>query len=948
MSKKLSTEISSAFTVHSKYAKYIPQEERRETWDEIVERNIKMHIKKYPQLKDEIADIFNNFVKNKKVLMSMRSAQFAGKPIELSPSRIYNCCYLPIDHYKAFSEAMFLLLGGTGVGYSVQRHHVEKLPEIKKPIKTRKYVISDSIEGWADAVKILMKAYFQGRSKPRFIFDDIRPKGATLVTSGGKAPGPEPLKDCLHNLEKIFERKNDGDKLTTLECHDMICYIADAVLAGGIRRAALISGFDIDDEDMLTCKFGNWWELNPQRGRANNSAVVLRHKITKEKFFELWEKIKASGSGEPGFYLSNNQEFFTNPCCFTGDTFLKTNRGFQSLKDLNDQHKNDLKFYNVRNELVDGTVWSNGVKEIVELKLANGEKIRCTPDHRFMLNDKTECQAQDIRGKRLMPNLLINERVGEFTKLGFIQGDGGLSRLRSPSHKGLEVHIGNKDVDIAELFGVDFSFDKRTYYLNGFNEICEDLGFSSESLPERSLPSTYKNWNYNNKSDFLKGLYSANGCVIKHGRVSFKTTCLNLVEELQETLKEDFGIDSYVTTNKPNKVKFNNGSYICQESYDLNIGKFQDVMSFAKEIAFVHKYKNDDLSSIIKEKSPIVLSVKPAGKEEVFDFSLEDDTHWGVVSTGDQNHGYIAHNCEIALRPNQFCNLTEINMSNISSQEELNERAKAAAFIGTLQTGYTDFHYLRDIWKKTTERDALIGVSGTGIGSGTYKTLNLTEATEIVKKENERIAEIIGVKKAARTTCVKPAGTTSLVLGTSSGIHAWYAPYYIRRIRLGKNEAIYNYLNKIMPELLEDEYFNPTKQAVFSIPTKAPEGGIFRTESPIDLLERIKKFSLEWVKPGHRSGDNSHNVSATISIKDDEWNEVGEWMWKNREHYNGLSVLPFDGGSYKQAPFEEITKEEYEKLSKHLKKLDLIKVIEEEDNTDLKGEIACAGGVCDI
>ena len=245
----------------------------------------------------------------------MRSMQFAGKPIAISPNRIYNCGFLPIDDIHAFSETMFLLLGGTGVGYSVQSHHVERLPAIMKPTKTRRYVIGDSIEGWSDAVKALMRAYMDGKSMPRFVFDDIRPKGAMLVTSGGKAPGPQPLKDCLHDIQKILDSKENGSQLTTLEVHDIICYIADAVLAGGIRRAALISLFDFDDNDMLTCKFGNWWELNPQRGRSNNSAVILRHRVSKSDFLGLWEKIKASGSGEPGFYFSNNMDWGTNPCC---------------------------------------------------------------------------------------------------------------------------------------------------------------------------------------------------------------------------------------------------------------------------------------------------------------------------------------------------------------------------------------------------------------------------------------------------------------------------------------------------------------------------------------------------------------------------------------------------------------------------------------------------------
>jgi len=617
---ELSNEILSEITVYMKYAKYLPEKQRRETWEELVTRNKEMHQRKYPKLKEEIEEVYK-MVYDKKVLPSMRSLQFGGKPIETSPNRVYNCAFLPIDHIDAFAETMFLLLGGTGVGYSVQKHHVEKLPEIQKPNgnRTRRYLIGDSIEGWADAIKVLMKSYFGvNSSTPIFDYSDIRPKGAMLVTSGGKAPGPQPLKDCIHNITKVLDAKQNGERLTTLETHDIVCYIADAVLAGGIRRAALISLFSADDDDMVTCKSGNWWELNPQRGRANNSAVLLRNKITKEFFLDLWKRVELSGAGEPGIYLSYDKDWGTNPCC------------------------------------------------------------------------------------------------------------------------------------------------------------------------------------------------------------------------------------------------------------------------------------------------------------------------------------------EIALRPFQFCNLCEVNASDIESQEDFNNRVKAASFIGTLQAGYTDFHYLRDVWKRTTEKDALIGVSMTGIGSGTVLGYNMTEAAEEVKKENIRVAELIGINKSARTTTVKPAGTTSLTLGTSSGIHAWHNDYYIRRVRVGKNEAIYTYLSINHPELIEDEVFRPHDTAVISVPQKAPEGSILRHESPFELLERIKKVAQEWIKPGHRTGQNTHNVSATVSLKEDEWELAGEWMWNNREYYNGLSVLPYNGGTYQQAPFEDCTEETYNEMMKSLSNVDLTKVVELTDNTDLSGELACSGGNCEV
>ena len=617
MKMELPAKILSDITVFMKYAKFDPKKNRRENWKELVDRNKAMHLEKFPQLKEDINAAYK-FVYDKKILPSMRSLQFAGKPIAINNARLYNCCFLPVDHIDAFSEIMFLLLSGTGVGYSVQRHHVENLPEINKPTKSRRYLVGDSIEGWADAVKVLMTAYMKNKAMPVYDFSDVRAKGALLLTSGGKAPGPEPLKDCLHNVQKILDRKMNGEKLSTIEVHDILCYIADAVLAGGIRRSAMIALFNVDDDDMLTCKFGNWWETAPQRGRANNSAVIVRSKVEEETFLDLWKKIEASGSGEPGFFFTNDKEWGMNPCA------------------------------------------------------------------------------------------------------------------------------------------------------------------------------------------------------------------------------------------------------------------------------------------------------------------------------------------EISLRPFQFCNLTTIHAGDVESQEDLNARARAASFIATLQASYTNFHYLRDIWKRTTEKEALIGVSMTGIASGAVLTLDLKAAANIVKEENARIAALIGTNPASRCTTVKPEGTSSLVLGTSSGIHAWHNEHYIRRVRVGKNESSYTYLLINHPELVKDEFFKPTIQAVIEVPQKAPDGAVTRQESALDLLKRVSKVWKEWVKPGHRKGANKNNVSVTVSIKPDEWQQVGDWVWTNRENFTALSVLPYNDHSYIQAPFEDITEEQYTELVKTLHTINLDDVVELEDATNLQGEAACAGGACEV
>ena len=236
----------------------------------------------------------------------------------------------------------------------------------------------------------------------------------------------------------------------------------------------------------------------------------------------------------------------------------------------------------------------------------------------------------------------------------------------------------------------------------------------------------------------------------------------------------------------------------------------------------------------------------------------------------------------------------------------------------------------------------------TGIASGGVLNLDMNKAALEVKKENRRVAMQIGIKAAARTTCVKPAGTTSLTLGTSSGIHAWHNDYYIRRIRVGKNEAIYKYLSQKHPELVEDEFFSPHDTAVISAPQKAPEGAITRSETALELLQRVKTVSSKWVKGGHQRGQNTHNVSATITIKPDEWETVGKWMWENRDHYNGLSVLPFSDHTYKQAPFEDCDEETYTNMLSSLQSVNLDLINEEDDDTNLSGELACAGGSCEI
>lgn len=975
-------EILSDIIIHLKYAKYLPEKQRRETWDELVTRNKEMHIRKFPQLTEEIEKAYK-LVYEKKILPSMRALQFSGKVAEINNARIYNCCYLPIDDYRAFSEILFLLLTGCGVGYSVQTHHIEELPEIRKPLKPKRYLIGDSIEGWADAVKALCKAYFgKTVTYPVFDYRDIRSKGAKLVTTGGKAPGPEPLKIALTHIESIFNRKKDGDKLTSLECHDIICHLADAVLGGGIRRAALIAGFDLTDDSMLTCKFGNWWEENPQRGRANNTAIITRSRIDKETFLNLWKKIELSNSGEPGFLFTNNENYFTNPC-ISGDTWVTTINGPSQVKDLigiKTQLLKDGNFYSTTNK----GFWCTGIKPVYELISDKGYKIKATENHQF-LTDKGWKKLKDIsitNDKIIISN---NENVINWlgyggTKeegwlLGNLIGDGTFS---SDKNAILQYWGDNKfemkKLAYSLLRECNIFKGKEFYTKSEYSDKYNKTNICSKKLAQlanlwgiRKGNKTFNDLIEKGSSEFYKGiiggLFDADGSVyISNGGVNIdiSQSDLKLLERCQRMLLR-LGIQSKITLshkegdrlcpgpnyydNKEMKTYYCNNNYILRISKKLNVDRFFDILYIKDELK-ISKYKELISKYVFTYKNKYeskILSITYIGEEKVYDCTIPE------ISAFEAN-GIIVHNCgEISLKPKQFCNLCEVNVSNIESQDDYNNRVKAAAFIGTLQASYTDFHYLREDWKKTTEKEALLGIGMTGIASGNVLKLNMTEAAEMAVEENERVAKLIGINKAARITTVKPSGTTSLVLGTSSGVHAWHNDYYIRRVRLGKNEAIYTYLSIYHPELLEDDFFKPTTQAIVSIPQKAPEGAILRTESAYDLLERIKKINKEWITPGHRRGGNMHNVSATVTIKPDEWESVGNWLFNNKNYFTALSFLPYSDHTYVQSPFENITKEKFEELRSHLHNIDLTKVIEIEDETNLIDQAACVGGAsCEI
>ena len=969
---------ASEFVYIRTYSRWMEEEKRRETWKETVDRyvdyiqqNVEDRVpqKVFRKIKEGIFSM--------NVMPSMRALWAAGKAADATNVAFYNCTFCVVNCIEAFSECLYILMCGAGFGFSVQKKYTDKLPIVPPltPDGAGTFIIPDSKEGWADSVKKLMTSLYSGKDL-ELDYTLLRPKGARLNTFGGRSSGPAPLVSLHEFIRKVFSDAQ-GRKLKPIECMDIMNKIAEIVVVGGVRRSSQISFSDLDDKEIAVAKN---YPFPLHRSMSNNSAIY-EEKPGAVRFLEEWSNLAKSGSGERG--ISNIQGarkraperrnakklMGSNPC-FTGDMLLRTSEGYKSFAELSGSEHTLI---NINNELVAGKVWSNGIKDTIILKFSNGEVIKCTSDHVFMLNDEASCLAKNMIGNRIMPSYSIREKFGEYFQLGFLQGDGNLTRLKSHSHLGIEVNVGEKDRDIAQYFNINYEEGVKSYYINGYNDILKELQFSSEKLPERTLPLSLDNWTKDQKLDFLAGLYSANGYVLngKGRRITFKSTCKELILQMSDLL-QDFGINSYITTNKTKEIKFSNGEYLCKESYNLNIAQFGSVVSFSNLIGFGQKYKQDALRELIISKSPMVVSIKNGAQEEVFDFTLNDDTHWGVVAGNKNSVGYIAHNChEIILRDCGMCNLSEVVIRPGDDLDDVLEKIETAVWIGAIQSTFTKFPYLRRKWKNNCEDERLLGVSITGQMDN--PKLFTPEAQEAMRKKALKIAQkaakILGINVPAAITCVKPSGSVSQLVNSSSGLHPRFSRYYIRRYRISSIDPLFSMLKdqgiKMTPENGQrEEDWRKAQEGdigactiyekgkrwsedkvntwVISFPVKSPTKSICKDElSAIEQLEKYKSIQRYWCE---------HSASCTVYVKDNEWFEVGNWVYKNWKYITGVSFLPFDGGKYEQAPYEEISKEKYEQLKSSFPKIDYSQLskFEIQDNTTGSKELACTGDTCEL
>jgi ribonucleoside-triphosphate reductase (thioredoxin) len=604
----MSIQALSDFTFYSKYSLHDPETGKIESWSEAVKRIMDMHRTKYadkiiknPEVEDYIKFAELNYLK-KRTLGAQRALQYGGAPTLKNNARLFNCTGTIVDKPKVFQDIVFVLLAGCGAGYSIQKHHIEKLPRINKPTKSVKtYQVPDTCEGWADALGVLLSSYFvEGGQFPeyqdhivQFDFSKIRPKGA-LVAGRFKAPGPDPLRFGLEKIRKILDRCSESGNLRPIDCHDIICHAADFVISAGLRRSALICLFSPDDEEMAAAKTGNWFEENPQRGRANNSAVIQRNKISYEDYLKTMNNVKQFG--EPGVYFVEDDRFVsTNPCC--------------------------------------------------------------------------------------------------------------------------------------------------------------EIGF------------------------------------------------------------------------------------------------------------------------------------------------------WPVLPSGETGMS--------------FCNLVEINGAYCDTAEKFLQQCKSAAILGTLQAGYTDFPYLGKVTEDIAKYESLLGCSMTGWMCNPELLFNdelLQAGVEIIKNVNQDLAALLDIRPAARLTCSKPSGTTSALLGTSSGVHPHHAKRYIRRVQLNKQEDALAYFEQHNPGAVEESVWSANgTDKVCSFLCEVPKGSIVKNQiSAIEFLEKIKFLQQNWVIPGTipdrgLNAGITHNISNTVTVKEDEWDAVLRYIYDNREYFSGLSLLAASGDlDYTQAPFTTV------------------------------------------
>lgn len=921
----------------SKYARTVNG--KKETWNESVDRVMDMH---YRHLTDDMAikeenekelDSYLKFAerlyRDQVILGAQRALQYGGDSLLKNHSRNFNCTGSYIDRIEFFQELMYLLLCGAGAGYSVQRVHAEKLPKLKgvdeksDPVNI---VIDDSIEGWAFTVGEVVKAHYLGLPSINFDYSLIRPKGS-FISGGFKAPGPEPLKKCIEKLNKML-RKIKGRKATPFELHRMACIIADAVISGGIRRSALLCQFDADDEEMLNCKTGNWFSEYPELARANNSAVILPN-TPKETYDKIFKSIKEFG--EPGLVFLSHKDIVYNPCCFTGDTLVAVadGRNAVSIKDLSEEHREIPIYYKNRKGKVcisNGKAFCTGEKKVIRIILSNGSSFRCTEDHPLQTINGDYIKAIDSVGFYL--SKFFSSKRKYRTINSFTNGFARQYRMIWEFHNGEKPesheidHIDNNRgdfIDNLQLLSQEDHLRKTSIERLGSKNPIHKADSKKLSESNKVISFLENNSRYSGLSNI--DLIEIGRVVLERGMKLTRSNCQKV------NIRFPAGFS---------KNRFN-GSWELYKKY------VNGELDYINPISPVYDPVKKPSLNYLSEEIYVVDIIDDNEIEEVYDIEMDCDEHnFGIITVGDfdygNSEGVFVHNCEVGMFPKfrnkdgvhesgfSFCNLTEINGAKIKTREQFLDACKGAAILGTIQASYTNFKVLSPVSKKIAERDALIGVGITGMCENPeilFDPQLQEEGARVVKEMNRRVADLIGINHAARTTVIKPSGNSSQLLGcTSSGIHKFHFKRFIRNIQAANTEQALQHVKEVNPVMVRSSVYNKEGESVISFPVELDDNVLTSEDSSaLDFLKLVKLTKEHWIEAGTNFDhpfykeypemkDLRMNVSNTCTVKDDEWDEVREYVWKNKDVFSGISFLPKGGDLiYPQAPYTSVLDE---------------------------------------
>jgi intein/homing endonuclease len=978
------------FTFTDRYAQWKPDASRRETWAEACERMRSAHLQKFAGLNvdDEINEAINGQI-DQIALGSQRMLQFAGPAIFKHNCRVYNCAALYLDKPFSLAQYWYALLAGTGMGVSVQTHHIKHMPKLLEEVSEEKVVhsIQDSIEGWADSILVMLASQFGTVVKPEFerykgkqvVFDYsmIRPRGASFSHGVGTAPGPNGLRNGHEKISALFNKLRTEKQftLTSVNWYDVLMHIADTVLSGGVRRSAVIILFSFDDEGMMNAKTGDWHISNPQRARSNNSAILVRNKVSREQFAKIFA-FSRQQFGEPGFVWVDDEDILTNPC-LTGDTRILTENGYRQIKDLVGQSikvitdgrvtaGDDLLLDNYSSIVQSATPVKLTQKNapIIKIVTKMGHILRVSDNHVFPTL-RGRVKAKDLVSK---DKLLVLSGEGSFGEHGtFAEGftfgimtqSGYFFDDRTACIEIYNDRVGDSDKakEIITKF-VGKLADKEVNFVNQDTE-GHKVRLTSPSLREwlkdkygvtdiAQIKNQIHPKVFEGSREFIKGFLQAlvykEGVVFKSGHkhspsiyLRIKSGNENFLSDVQ-LLIQQFGIPATIYRDRhparQEKIAGSKKAFNISASHEINVGKYGCTLWLKKiKLLGVQHETLDGLLNSVPEAKPhnyydTIESVSSDGTEDVY--CLEQPVSASFVA-----NGVIVGNCaEISFfaydttkegwqrTPEysgvQMCNLSTVNGKKVKTPSDFYKAVRLATIQGTLQAAYNQFDYLGQTTNNIVQREALLGVSITGIMENPDVLLNpdvLRKGAEIAKQVNAELAAKLGIRPAARICCIKPEGTTSTVLGTSAGVHPFHAKRYVRRVQVNKDSPVGQFYKNHNPHAVEESVWSANKTDwSMKFYCEIDEKALTKAKmTALQLLENVKMIQQNWVIPGANpehctlACNTSQKVSNTINVEMSEWADVEKFIYENRAFLSGVSVLGASGDKdYNQAPFCEV------------------------------------------